>query len=104
MWADPRGKQITTHRSLDTANDESHSISKALWLQDLSPVGLTNTTGEGHNAHSTLTGPCRFWQGTQHGYILIPISRLSVYRIWDRISLVVLEVLMSLINFFMKVK
>lgn len=104
MWADPRGKQNTTYMSLDTANDESYNISKTPQMQNLSPLGLTNTTGEGHNAHSTLTGPCRFWQGTQRGYVLIPISRLSVYRIWDRISLVVLEVLISLINFFMKVK
>lgn len=51
--------------SLDTANDESYNNSKAPWMQNLSSLGLTNTTGEGHNAHSTLTGPCRFWQGTQ---------------------------------------
>lgn len=90
--------------SLDTANDESYNISKAPQMQNLSPLGLTSTTGAGHNAQSTPTGPCTFWQGTQCGYVLIPISRLSVYRIWDRISLVVLEVLISLINFSMKVK
>lgn len=92
------------HLLSHTANDESYNSSKAAQMQNLSPLGLTNTTREGHNAHSTLTGPCRSWQGTQRGYVLIPISKLAVYRIWDRISLVVLEVLISLINFFMKVK
>lgn len=109
LWADLRraDTQNPTCASLDAANDDFYNSSQTPWMQNPGPLGLTDTTG---GVHNTCSYPYKLPRGSGKGWgmiINIPIFKaacIQMSRIWDKISLVILKVLISLINFFMKVK
>lgn len=119
MWGRHKDNEATVSRSQNSIETKHHmhvSGCNNWWvLEHLE--NSTNTEAEsigtdrhnwGSSHHLRLSSQvaCRFWQGMWHGYILIPIFKtacIQMSRIWDRISLAVFKVLISLINFFMKV-
>jgi len=82
LWADPR--RAKKKNTMCLSGCSKWWILQHLWNSmdaESESIGTDrHHWGSSHCLQLSLQGACKFQQGMWHGYILIPISRLPVYR------------------------